>query len=153
MKKYILSLLTILCITACDKLPSNGDLDGMWQLMSIEHNGIVTDVKSNQEYWSIRKNLVQFNDLTDSRKFAHFQRQGDTFVIYDLCHESRNEKGDDNDEWITYDERDILAKWGLFPEPDSQHPERLSQTFRFELLNYDNMILTSGSYRLIFRKF
>lgn len=151
--KYILTLILAISFGSCDKVPNNGVLDGMWQLMSVEHDGDVTNTKDSQAYWSIRTNLVQFSDLTGKNKFAHFKRSGDELQIFDLCHESRNENEKDNDEWITYEEREIMYKYGIHPELDSNHNGILSQTFRFVLLNDDNMILTSGKYKLVFRKF
>lgn len=150
----IVSILFALCFVSCDKVPNNGDLDDMWQLMSIEKDGTVTNTKEQQLYWSIRANLVQLYYVEDGmRLFGHFKRTGSEMVIYDLCHESQHRNENDNDEWISYDERDILAKWGIFPERDSEHAERLKQTYKIELLNSGSMILSSGNIKLILRKF
>lgn len=143
----------MLGISACDKVPNNGDLDDMWQLMSIEENGVVTNIKEQQVYWSIRAKLVQFNNTMGERKYARFRRNGDTLDLFDFCHMSANETEQDNDEWITYEERDVMTKWGLYLEKDPEHEGRLRQSFEIVLLNKDNMILTSGRYKLIFRKF
>lgn len=156
MKKYIKYILFLLIMTttiACDKVPNNGNLDGMWQLMSIEENGTVTSTKDRQVYWSIRTNLVQLSLYDGFRLFSHFERTGNDITLYDFCHESINEQASDNDAWIEKEEIEILTQWGIFPEEDTVRPGRLTQTFHFELLNSDNMILSSGKYKLIFRKF
>lgn len=150
-KNYLLFLLLVLSSASCDKVPDNGCLDGMWQLMSIECDGIVDSKKADQVYWSIRKNLVQFNDLSGVNKFAHFSRSGDDMLVYDFCHESGQENETDNDEWIGYEEREQMNHWGVFPEVDANG--KLSQQFHFVLLNSSDMILSSGKYRLVFRKF
>ena len=36
MKKGVIFTLLILLISACGKMPINGDLDGRWQIMKIE---------------------------------------------------------------------------------------------------------------------
>lgn len=152
--KIIIALFAVMfSLTGCDKVPNNGDLDDMWQLMSIEEDGIVTNTKERQVYWSIRTNLVQFNSKYTERKYAHFTRNGNTLNIFDLCFMSANENEQDNDEWITYEEREVMEPWGLCLEKDPEREGRLRQTFTIELLNNDNMILTSGKFRLIFRKF
>lgn len=157
MIKYFSSIVSILfamCFVSCDKVPNNGDLDDMWQLMSIENNGTVTNTKEQQLYWSIRANLVQFSLANDGmRLYGHFTRKGDQLVIYDLCYQSMHETSADNDEWITYEERDILSRWGVYPKEDSEHAGKLYQTFKIELLNSGSMILSSGDIKLIFRKF
>ena len=37
MKRYIIAVLLILIVSACGKMPINGDLDGRWQIMKIEY--------------------------------------------------------------------------------------------------------------------
>lgn len=158
----IFSLLTLTAVmllgTGCEsKWPDNGDLDDMWQLMSIEQGAKVTDVKKEQKYWSIRKNLVQFNHYNGMRRFfAHFERKSGQLILFDFSYEWGNNEDRDNNEWIKSapeDERDILAPWGIFPDADPKHPERLKQVFTIEHLDHDNMILSTETYRLKFRKF
>ena len=35
MKRYITAVLLVLMVSACGKMPINGDLDGRWQIMKI----------------------------------------------------------------------------------------------------------------------
>lgn len=153
----LLLLLTLLFTATCctDKIPDNGPLDDMWQLMSVEQlpEGIVTDTKSRQVYWSIRSNLIQFNGIEYDRCYGHFLHIGNNLKIYDLCVESAHEKEEDNDEWITYEQRYMLAPWGLTPEPDPDREGRLYQQFYIEQLDYSRMVLTTPTQRLTFRKF
>lgn len=151
----LLSLLTLLiCTASCvDKVPNNGPLDDMWQLMTIEQDGTVTDTKERMVYWSIRANLLQLSGYALPNMFGHFRRSGNNLLIYDLCHASAHEKVDDNDEWITFDERDILLPWGITPIPDPNNAGRLCQEFYIEYLDKNRMILTTPKQRLTFRKF
>lgn len=47
---YILLAIVLFCVVSCDKIPENGDLDGNWQLLTIEeHNsGEVVSVKEQK---------------------------------------------------------------------------------------------------------
>ena len=37
MKRYITAVLLVLMVSACGKMPINGDLDGRWQIMKIAY--------------------------------------------------------------------------------------------------------------------
>ena len=37
MKRYIIAVLLVLIVSACGKMPINGDLDGRWQIMKIAY--------------------------------------------------------------------------------------------------------------------
>ena len=157
--RRICTLLTIAALMAinsgCEnKWPKNGDLDGMWQLMSKEENGTVTQLKDTKHYWSIRANLVQYTSTNmDYKRYSHFERQDAKLILTDFCNESRNADESDNDEWITFDDRTCLNEWGIYPDTDTNHPERLTQTFNIEHLDSDCLILSAGTYKLQFRKF
>lgn len=162
--KYISKVFSLLMLaavmllsTGCEnKWPDNGDLDDMWQLMSIEQNGKVQDLKELQKYWSIRKNLVQFNQYHGRKYYAHFERKDGKLVLTDFAYDWDNTEDNKNNEWIKStpsEERDILAPWGIFPDADPDYPERLKQVFTIDHLDYDNMILSTDTYRLKFRKF
>lgn len=157
---YIYKLASLVCLimlmVGCEnKWPNNGDFDDMWQLMSIEQNGVVSSLKDTKHYWSVRSNLVQFNsyDNNDGRKYCHFERKDGKLILTDFCHESRNATEADNDDWITYDERNVLEQWGIYAESDSNHPDRLTQTFTIDHLDSDCLILSTSTYKLEFRKF
>lgn len=154
----IASAIVIIMSAGCEnKWPDNGDLDGMWQIMSIEKEGKVSSLKETKHYWSVRSRLVQYTQygMTD-RKYAHFERKDGKLILTDFCYNWGNTEDAKNNEWIKSDpveERDTLAPWGLYPTPDPQHPERLTQTFNIDHLDYDNMVLSTPTYKLKFRKF
>lgn len=146
-------LAACLALPSCDKMPDNGALDGMWQLMEIERGGTVENVKATQTYWSIRTNLVQLSSLTAQRYYAHFTRQGSRLTLYDLSHNCSTVTEADNNEWITSDESSVLLHYGIEPEADTARPGRLTQTFTIDVLGGDEMLLSTPQYRLKFRKF
>lgn len=132
-KLFIISI--VLLLTACDKMPMNGNLDGMWQLMAIQNNATsnVSDVKDSRLYYSFQLHLVQLNS---GDAYAHFSHLNDSIVMYDWC------KGNLNNDKIT--DPTILNKYGLYELRDS---------FRVEVLTHDKMQLRSRKATLSFRKF
>lgn len=132
-------------VFSCDKLPMNGDLDGMWQLMSVEMDGEVSDVKSRKRYWSFQLHLVQFSrgDNTN-RYFAHFKHKNDSLHIYDLCFPSENFTDSDDNVMFTESDVHILNQWGIY---------NLYNKFKVEKLDSDVMILKNDEMKLRFRKF
>lgn len=154
----IVSVIIIITSAGCEnKWPDNGDLDGMWQLLSMELGGKVVSMKETKHYWSVRSSLIQYTEYgLGDRKYAHFQHKDNMLILTDFCYNWGNTEDNRNNEWIKsepIEERDILAPWGLYPTQDPQHPERLTQTFCIEHLDYDNMVLSTPTYKLKFRKF
>ena len=155
MASRILSLLLLVAsgfLISCDKLPDNGNLDGMWQLMTVE-DGDEKSVKDTKVYWSIRTNLVQLSSIDGTRMYAHFEKMGKAFEMYDLCYNSKNANPTDNNEWIPFEDREILFRFGILAEKDAQRSGRLHQLFRVETLTENTMVLCADTYKLRFRKF
>lgn len=161
-KQRLLSIILIITIalftTGCEnKWPGNGDLDGMWQLMSIERDGHTESLKETKHYWSIRTRLVQFTEYgSTNRKYAHFERKNGKLILTDFCYDWGNSEANKNNEWIKSTpetERNILFPWGLYPVTDTNHPERLTQTFSIDHLDYDCLILSTAEYKIKLRKF
>ncbi len=153
MKRNILfSLIVVLVLSACDKLPKNGDLDGMWQLMTIEKTGMSPEnVKSKKLYYSFQLDLVQFNDAnTQSDRtayYAYFNHKGDSLSLNTLCKPCTNESEDDDNVPFTQEEievQQVMASWGIYT---------LNPRFKVMKLDSDAMILQSEEVRLTFRKF
>lgn len=134
MKKLFI-IFIVLLFTACDKLPMNGNLDGMWQLMAIKDNvtGSVSDVKSNRLYYSFQLYLVE---LGNAEFYAHFSHRNDSIIMYDWCDGTAiNNKLTD---------ATTLNKFGLYELKDS---------FKVEVLTNEKMQLRSRKATLNFRKF
>jgi len=140
MKKfYFIIILIAFIVTACDKVPMNGHLDGMWQLMAIQDNtaGSVSDVKTNRLYYSFQLHLVELNN---NEAFAHFSHRGDSIVMYDWCYGN----SDGNSVNVKMTDAAALNKFGLYELRDS---------FKVEVLTSEKMQLRSRKATLSFRKF
>ena len=149
---YILLLTSYIAAAAtfcsCDKVPINGDLDGMWQIMTIQTPDGTRNVKSNQAYLSFQLHLSQWDmDHGSKRYYAHFSHSNDSIIFYDFKHDSlHRSKADDNEE-ITNDEmtkEKVLDAWGV---------HNLDARYHVQRLNGDELILERADTILFFRKF
>ena len=143
----LMLILFLTCsLVSCDKLPRNGKLDGHWQLMEL--NG--TSVRHEGTYWSFQLDLMQLKSYTQTPitpvKYsggvvARFEHRGDSLVLTKGYLMNRDHQ------------QDILI--------DAAHPADLSgfgitslpMGYRVALLTDEEMILSSGQHRLVFRKF
>lgn len=158
MKNILFILLMLVLCVSCDKVPMNGDLDGMWQLMVKEskdkNNGewYVENVKSDKVYMSFQLHLVQLDGPDEGNGgrfrtrlyYGRFKHEGDSLFIYELSYDSKNETAADNNEWIKETELDILEPWGL---------NSLNNRFKVVKLDSDAMILRRDDLVLTYRKF
>lgn len=154
----LLAWLMPLLLLACDKLPNNGDLDGMWQLMTVEHHasGEVVDLSNTQHYWSFRLRLVQFSahkGINTSVFYAHFTHDGNTIHLYDFCSQAKYEKETDDNEWVSPAQANIFTPWGFVPQPDPSNPNKTTTSFHVEQLTSSSLILSNSTTTLSFRKF
>lgn len=125
----------------------------MWQLMAAERDGVVEDMKPQKRYWCIRYNILQLSGVGVQDHYAHFEREGETLRLFDFCYFSNNATEADDNEWIPYEDRDVLLQWGLVPLPDNSRPGRITQTFHIDVLNASDMVLSADGYTLRFRRF
>ena len=121
--------------------------------MAVERDGVVEDMKPQKRYWCIRYNLLQLSGVGVQDHYAHFEREGETLRLFDFCYFSNNATEADDNEWIPYEERDVLLQWGLVPLPDNSRPGRITQTFHIDVLNASDMVLSADGYTLRFRRF
>lgn len=156
MKKILTSLLlSLLFVSACDKLPENGDLDGMWQLTELSEAaadgsgyGEPRNMKSERIYWCVQLRLLSIlrrdgtqnptNGKTEET-LCRFVHAGGSFRITEMYYHYRS-----SDELITDEAFEGLAFTGV-------HGNKAE--FRVEKLNGKEMILCSDQSRLVFRKF
>lgn len=154
----IITLCTLSLLLSCDKLPDNGDLDGMWQLMQIEERatGQVSDWSVNQRYWSVRKELMQYsanNSITQTVLYSHFKKNDASLLLTDFCTAAKYETETDDNKWISPDNANILNAWGIYPDEDPDNPQKVTATFRIEHITSSSLILSTEKTRLTFRKF
>ena len=130
-------------MASCDKLPKNGDLDGMWQLMTIEHGGTTDNVKDKQLYLSFQLDLFQLTQISDGKiYYGYFDNFGDRIVFRNFS-DMAEEHPDKPDNYPVTD-LSIIEPWGYYA---------LSDTFYVESLSKDNMSLRSKYARITYRKF
>ena len=138
-----LLLLCALCVSCENKWPKNGNLDGQWQLLTIEHKGETTDVKEQQLYLSFQLDLFQLSIANDrQRYYGYFDKGEGTIVFRQFSDMAENDLVTNNNLPLTSAE--TLHRWGYYT---------LNEAFRIERLTKQEMILQSDSARVTYRKF
>ena len=146
----LLFLILSLGFSNCDKLPKNGELDGMWQLMEIQYNNngsydSIVNQKEKQIYLSIQLDLFAFKSyktfyppLTEET-IGRFNHTNNKLKLYDFY-----KHYDDKDVSIDNVNTTILRPLGI----DGNKAD-----FTIEDLDSEKMILYSTYARIILRKF
>jgi len=139
------ALFFLLLLTSCDKVPMNGDLDGMWQLMTVQTGQNVRNVRDDRAYMSIQLHLTQWYQGGNTL-YSHFVHEGDSIRFYDFAHDSLHRSKADDNEWVT--EEDMLNgamdAWGI---------HNLDARYRVRQLDGEALILEKADTTLFFRKF
>lgn len=147
MKRYIyrlLILLTIIVTSSCESYLIHGNLDGFWQVESIEdkNTGDVTYCNGDT-YYSFQRDLVLISYVSPNiptgqmkeNYIAHFTYENDSIYMTDFrIYLDRNGKQTPLSE---------LAKFGLY---------ETFNKFGIEKLNDKSMILSSKRVRIMFKK-
>ncbi len=154
MKKHIAYIISAAAIlfsaVSCDKLPENGKLDGMWQIMSInyahdsEYDSLV-DIKSQKVYLSFQLKLAQIRTGTFSNEvqtdviLSRFKYKGSSLSLYNFYR-----KGFAEDQLLTDSATTSLRCFGI---------DGISADFHIDKLNGSEMQLSSDYARIICHKF
>lgn len=142
---FFVSMLSLALLTACDKLPMNGDLDGQWQLVSEERDGQTTNLLDTRHYISFQLHTAQFSTLATPRCFySRFRHTADTLQFLTICTNSLNATAADDNVPVSADSIRQLHPWGIY---------ELDPAFRVVTLNDHTLVLQSDSSCLRFRKF
>lgn len=148
MKRQIyksLALLIIVLISSCESYQIHGDLDGFWQVTSIENKqtGEITHCKGDT-YYSFQRELVLISYVSPNiptgqmkeNYIAYFSHENDVITMTDFR---------------IYIDRDgkqaplsKLEKFGL---------HETFNTFYIEKLNNTSLILNSEKRRIVLRKY
>ena len=149
MNKYLLKLLMaslLISLSACEfEMSDNGDLDGFWQLYSVDtlETGHSADMRHNGIYWGIQMHLLSIETKKPFTRFLfRFNHEGNTLHLYDPRFDSSLGVDQRIDEAVTHEED--LKMLGLFS---------LDETLQIETLNSSRMILRNDSLRLFLRKY
>ena len=145
---YCIAALLLILLASCDKVPMNGDLDGMWQLTNIATPDSTRDMHTSGAYVSFQLHLVQWDEVSDhSRTFySHFRHTADSLVFYDFAHPSKHAVDNNEDEWVTPAEmhQGLFHLWGI---------HTTEARFRIRQLDSRHLRLESADTLLTFRKF
>lgn len=155
--KQIIGILMLLMVGvySCDKLPKNGELDGMWHLQQVTTLAATPqqeeDVTATGIYWNINLDLLQI--YSKKRVMYHDEASGkDVYLAY--CRfEHTGTALDISKVYLSYDVKDSLL---TDPATTIMEPYGIvgcSETFFIEHLGSKHMILVSDDKRLVFRKF
>lgn len=151
-KTLIAAVLLLQALTACDKVPINGLLDGQWQMMRIETPDSVRDAKPLRAYLCFQLHLSEWNS-EDQRYYAEFSHEGDSLLFRNFAHHSLHRTQSDNNEWLTAAEmaggtddnpHGLLDHWGI---------HTLDARFRVRTLSSSSLVLEQGDTVLHLRKF
>ena len=133
--KSLFILYIAIGLSSCGDVDTNGDLDGMWQLMEIEaEDGSVSEEKENRKYYSVQQNLISLRHIGGSGYLCRFQYTNDSLIISVIMKENANI---------------VSIKRRLVELGFTDTTER----FAIEHLTKKKMILKSTNNRLTLRKF
>ncbi|WP_183670683.1 lipocalin-like domain-containing protein [Parabacteroides faecis] len=80
MKRYIIAVLLMLIVSACGKMPINGDLDGRWQIMKIEY---VSGEEETPEraYYSVALHTINLMQVGVTSQTGNMEYTGDSLFV------------------------------------------------------------------------
>ena len=122
----------------------NGDLDGFWQLrtMELKATGEVLDIRESQVSWSFQGSILELRNILAADDYmdviCSFRHEGNELVVFDP-YVSWREEGD-----IPIVDATPLHRYGIY---------QLEEHFKVLELNGDNMLLESQDVRLHFRRY
>ncbi len=133
-------------------MPTNGKLDGFWQLVEIEEleNGAIVDVKEFQRFWTFQLDLMSFRTSQGTvtpgyqEAFCRFQVIGNELVVSSIYLHPLDDRGGADDLLVTDEATTMFRPYGVWGCKDK---------FRIEQLSSSSMKLCSEYVRLTFRKY
>lgn len=138
----LVAITSIVTLASCEVHSyDNGDLEGFWQLRSIEKlNGCKQKLYNTPMYWSFQAKLAEIRqeDIKAQEYFFRFDRSKDSLRLYSPILDYRD-KGD-----IPVTDPTELFGFGIF---------HLDETFCIDELNSETMVLHSDSIKAYFRKY
>lgn len=146
MKKSILLVFLTLTMAACHfEMSDNGDLDGFWQLYSVDTlaSGQSADMRQSGIYWAVQLRLLAIEAKDQNIRFLfRFSHEGSTLRLYDPRVDYRPSFGERADTAVTC--ADSLYFLGLY---------HLDESLLVEELNSSRLTLRNDSLRLHLRRY
>lgn len=136
-KKNIRNILTLplfmifLGLCNCTKAPMNGHLDGRWQILEIEENGQVRNVKDDQLYYNFYMHVCALSYYGNYLTEANMRYENDEI-------------------WLQFpyvqtpEGYERLKSYGIYSNP---------VTFNVEYLSRSKLIMKEGDVIITLRKF
>lgn len=159
--KFFLFVITVCALFAsCDKMTNNGNLDGMWQLISVSYNKTggedsIVNVKNERVYMNFQQKLGQITPgtfRTDSmgryllmrfEKKSGMLKLHDFYVFYETAGPLGTERHSE-EKLLSDSATTLLQPFGI---------DGLFANFNILKLTGSSMILQSDYARLVMRKF
>ena len=148
-------LLLVVGVFSCDKLPKNGDLDGMWHLQRMTTLSTtsqeVKDVAPQQIYWKVQLDLLQISSprLPIYKDEATGKQTYNAYCRFEYTGTTLNV----NKVYLSFDIKDSLLTDFTTTIMEPFGIMGCADTFYIENLDSKRMILVSDDKRLEFRKF
>jgi len=147
-RKHILTYILVAIVfmlTGCDKLPINGDLDGLWQLMEIKQGDDIKEVKTDRLYCSFQLHMFMLGDDGHPRGyFGNFEHEGNTMRFYNFTYRSDYTQESNYDKFMSYDkDKSVISPWGFYST---------DCTFDVVKLNSSELILQHENLIIKYRK-
>lgn len=138
-------VLIAIVIAGCDKVPVNGDLDGLWQLMEIKQGEQTIDKKADRLYCSFQLSLFMLGrDGGKSRLyFGRFERDGGTLHFYDFTFRAAYTEESTLDRLMTDEDIPTIAPWGFYA---------IDCPFEIVTLNSQALVIKHGDTVITYRK-
>ena len=144
---YILTFIIVSSFAACDNYLINGQLDGIWQLQTIERNNPDTIISNQGDiFYSFQRHTVLVGDYINPGELVGqlkteqydclFERIGDSIMMqeFQLYYMRENQPYDTTK----------LKKFGLYEKKNAFHIEEL--TIKRLILRSDSALLTMRRY-------
>ena len=144
MRKIIYIIASIIMIVSCDiRTSDNGDLDGYWQLRSVDTlaTGGSCDTRDSLLFWSFQVHLLHVRDNSNTDLYPilmRFNITGNQMTLTNPIIDLR----DSSD--LVLEDYEILKHYGIH-----DMPEKMTIT----TLNSSKMVLENRVVRLNFRKY
>ena len=131
--KLLLGTLLILCVS-CQKAPINGHLDGRWQILEIEIDKELSNVKDQQLYYNFYLHVCNLSSYGEQYEFAEANLHYEDDIIYlDFPYVD------------TLDQTEYLQQFGIYSNP---------VVFEVEYIDKKKLIIKEGDNIIItLRKF
>lgn len=141
----IIAIILMSLITSCDKVPANGDLDGLWQLMEIKQGEQAVDKKGDRLYCSFQLSLFMLgHDGGKARQyFGRFERNGGTLRFYDFTYRAAYTDESNLDQIMTDEDLPYISPWGFFA---------IDCPFEIVTLNSQALVIKHGDTVISYRK-